>query len=229
MRLISWNVNGIRAILNKGFGAFVARERPDMLCLQEVKATQEQALGAGLLTSVTALAGYHVLWHAAERPGYSGTAVLTKVSPTHTAFGIGSQHDTEGRVMTLDYGSFYLVNCYTVNAQRALTRLPERQEWDRTFKAHLAALDRKKPVIACGDLNVAHEDIDLARPGPNRGNAGFTDEEREGFSALLSAGGGFVDTFRHFTKDGGHYTWWAYMGNARANNVGWRIDYFLTS
>jgi exodeoxyribonuclease-3 len=222
MKIISWNVNGIRAVLKKGFEDFIHREQPDIVCLQETKATQEQVVVP------QALAEYTSFWNSAVKKGYSGTAIFTKAKPVAVTFGIGiDEHDQEGRVITAEYADFFLVNIYVPNSKRELTRLPYRQQWDRDLLAYLKKLERAKPVIWCGDLNVAHTEIDLARPKDNVKNHGFTPEERAGFSAFVAAG--FLDTFREFQKDGGHYTWWSQMGTARARNIGWRIDYFLAS
>jgi len=222
MKLISWNVNGIRAVLKKGFTNFIEREQPDILCLQETKATVEQVVVP------QALAEYTSFWNSAEKKGYSGTAIFTKEKPVAVTFGIGiGEHDKEGRAITAEYADFFLVNIYVPNSKRELTRLPYRQQWDRDFLAYLKTLEKSKPVIWCGDLNVAHTEIDLARPKDNVKNHGFTPEERAGFSAFVAAG--FLDTFREFQKAGGHYTWWSQMGTARARNIGWRIDYFLAS
>ncbi|BCU77511.1 exodeoxyribonuclease III [Luteolibacter sp. LG18] len=220
MKLLSWNVNGIRAVLGKGFGDFVGTEKPDILCLQETKARREQ------VTVPPELAGYHAFWNSAQKPGYSGVAVFTREEPLNVHEGMGIEdHDKEGRVLTLEYPDFTLVNVYTPNAQDELRRLPYRLEWDAAFRNHLLTHAKHKPVIFCGDLNVAHHEIDLARPASNRKNPGFSDEERASFTELLGAG--FTDTFRHFHPDQpGHYSWWSYRANARQNNVGWRIDYF---
>lgn len=221
LRLLSWNVNGIRAALGKGFMDFFQAEKPDILCLQEVKATPDQA---NIPTP-----GYLQYWNPAEKKGYSGTTVFTRVDPLSVMTGMNMpKHDNEGRVITIEYDRFYLVTVYTPNAQRGLARLDYRtREWDVDFLAYCKRLERTKPVVICGDLNVAHTEIDLANPKSNRRNAGFTDEERSGMDRILKAG--FIDTFRVFTKEGGHYTWWSYMGKAREKNVGWRIDYFLIS
>ncbi len=221
---MSWNVNGIRAVQKKGFLDFFRRELPEVLCLQEVKARQEQAGMADVLPK-----GDEMYWNPALKPGYSGTAVLTSVPPLAVGCGMGIDAlDQEGRVITLEFADFYLVNVYTPNSQDGLRRLAYRQrEWDPAFRKYVAGLARKKPVAACGDFNVAHREIDIARPKENERTAGFTMEEREGFSALLDAG--FVDTFREFEKGPGHYSWWSYRAGARARNVGWRIDYFLVS
>lgn len=223
MKLLSWNVNGIRAVLGKGFGDFVATENPDILCLQETKAKRDQ------VTLPKELEGYHAYWNSAVKPGYSGTAVFTRDEPLDVIVGLGiDEHDQEGRVLTLDYPNFVLVNVYTPNAQDELRRLPYRLDWDAAFRHHLLTHAARKPVIFCGDLNVAHHEIDLARPQSNRRNPGFSDEERASFGELLGAG--FSDSFRHFHPEKtGAYSWWSYRANARANNVGWRIDYFGVS
>lgn len=221
MRYISWNVNGLRACMNKGFEAAFEALNADCFCLQETK------LQAGQLE--LELPGYTQFWNYAQKKGYSGTAVFARETPLSVTYGLGIEElDTEGRLITLEYPNFYLVTCYTPNAQRGLARIDHRLKWDEAFREYLAALDQKKPVIACGDLNVAHQEIDLKNPGSNRGNAGFSDEERISFGLLLDAG--FTDTFRHLhPNQTGAYTWWSYMFNARANNAGWRIDYFLVS
>jgi exodeoxyribonuclease-3 len=222
VKLISWNVNGIRAVLKQGFADFVEREQPDIVCLQETKATPEQVVAP------QALAEHTAFWNIAEKKGYSGTAIFTKTKPVAVTFGIGiAEHDKEGRVITAEYADFFVVNVYVPNSKRELTRLEYRQQWDRDFLAYLKRLEKSKPVIWCGDLNVAHTEIDLARPKDNVKNHGFTPEERAGFDAFVRAG--FVDTFREFEKGGGHYTWWSVMTGARARNIGWRIDYFLIS
>lgn len=219
MRLISWNVNGLRAVLGKGFADFVAAESPDILCLQETKARPEQVPLPG------ALDGYHAFWNSAEKPGYSGVAVFSREAPLEVGMGFGmDEHDREGRVLTLEFSEFILVNVYTPNAQDELRRLDYRLRWDEAFRAHVTACARRKPLVFCGDLNVAHREIDLARPKENRRSPGFSDEERESFGKLLDAG--FTDTFRHFHPDiAGAYSWWSYRGGARGRNVGWRIDY----
>lgn len=221
MRLISWNVNGIRACLQKGFEETFAAMNADFFCLQETKAQPHQI--------DLALPGYEQYWYSAEKKGYSGTAVFTRHMPLAVTYGVGVEElDHEGRLITLEYPACYVVTCYTPNAQDGLKRLEHRMAWDDAFRAYLSALDQKKPVIACGDLNVAHQEIDLKNPGPNRGNAGFSDEEREKFTRLLEAG--FTDTFRFRHPDlTGAYSWWSYRFNARKNNAGWRIDYFLVS
>ena len=221
MKLISWNVNGLRAVLRKNFLEYLDHEQPDILCLQETKAHPDQ---------VEQLwpAHYTTHWNSAQKKGYSGTVIFTKLRPLKVAQGIGvAEHDNEGRVLTAEFADFFLVNVYVPNSQRELTRLAYRQQWDRDFLAYLKKLERKKPVVWCGDLNVAHTEIDLANPKANVKNHGFTPEERAGFSAVVKAG--FVDTFREFEQGGGHYTWWSPMSGARSRNVGWRIDYFLMS
>ena len=221
MKLISWNVNGLRAALGKGFQDFFEGEDADIVCLQETKARPEQV-------DLGWMAGHQQHWNSAEKPGYSGTAVFCKRKPISVASGIGiPEHDSEGRVLTLEFRGFYLVNVYTPNSQNELRRLPYRQRWDSDFLAYIKGLESKKPVAFCGDLNVAHREIDLARPKQNRKNAGFTDEERAGFSSIVEAG--FIDTFREFEEGGGHYSWWSYRANARAKNIGWRIDYWCIS
>ena len=224
MKLISWNVNGIRACLKWGFADAFAGFDADVVCLQETKAEAEQ-----VDTSLFLPEGYSAYWNAAKKKGYSGTAVFTRVEPIGVTFGLGIEaHDQEGRVVTLEFEDFYLVNVYVPNSRDGLVRLPYRMEWENAFRAYLLALDAKKPVVACGDMNVAHEEIDIARPRTNHFNAGFTDEERGKMTALLAAG--FVDTFRYFYPDRRDaYSWWSYRGGARDRNVGWRIDYFLAS
>ena len=221
MKLISWNVNGLRACITKGFFDFVAEQQPDILALQETKMQPEQFDGE--------VSGYRVFWNSAEKKGYSGTAVFVKNEPLSVAYGIGiPEHDTEGRVITLEYPTFYFITVYTPNSQDGLRRLDYRMTWEDAFLAYLRALDVKKPVIVCGDLNVAHKEIDLKNPKTNRMNAGFTDQERACMTRLLE--NGFVDTFRHFYPDKTEaYSWWSYIGGARSRNAGWRIDYFLTS
>lgn len=217
-KMISWNMNGLRAALKKGFTDFVKDAQPDILCIQETKLQEGQV--------ELDLSEYHDYWNYAQKKGYAGTAVFAKESPIDSYNDV-TMHDNEGRVITLEYENFYLVNVYTPNSQRGLTRLEYRQVWDKDFLAYVKNLEGDKPVIFCGDLNVAHKEIDLARPESNHHNAGFTDEEREDFDKIINAG--FIDTFREFSKEGGNYSWWSYMFNARANNVGWRIDYFLIS
>lgn len=221
MKLVSWNVNGIRAVLKKGFLEFMEDCRPDILCLQETKAHPDQV---GL-----DLPGYRDYWNAAVKKGYSGTAVFTKLEPRSVTLGLGRpEHDQEGRVITAEFDDYYLVNVYTPNAQEELRRLDYRtRQWDVAFLEYLKRLEDTKPVVFCGDLNVAHHEIDIARPKENRRNPGFTDEERESFGRILESG--FVDSFREFTKEGGHYSWWSYRAGARAKNIGWRIDYFCVS
>jgi exodeoxyribonuclease-3 len=220
MKLISWNVNGIRAVLKKGFSTFVEAEKPDVICVQETKARPEDVEHGWH--------GYEAHWNWAEKKGYSGVLTLSRKAPSSVTRGIAIvDHDREGRVLTTEFADFYLVNVYVPNSQRELGRLPYRQEWDRDFLAYLRNLERKKPVIFCGDMNVAHTEIDLARPKDNVKNHGFTPEERAGFDAIVKAG--FVDTFREFEKGGGHYTWWSQMAGARGRNIGWRIDYFVCS
>jgi exodeoxyribonuclease-3 len=223
MKLISWNINGLRSILGKGLLKFWSGEKPDVLCLQEIKAKPEQ------VADTIWPRGFEPHWNSAEKPGYAGTATFSKKRPVRHTTGIGAaEHDNEGRVVSLEYDDFFLVNVYTPNSQRELTRLDYRtREWEPAFRQYLKKLEKKKPVIVCGDLNVAHTEHDLANPKTNRKNAGFTDEERGEFQALIDAG--FVDTFRLFTQGNGHYTWWSYMNNARPRNIGWRIDYFLVS
>lgn len=221
MLLASWNVNGIRAILQKNFFEFLADASPDILCVQETKARPEQV--------DLHLSDYHAYWNAAERPGYSGTAVFTRIHPNAVHHGMGlEEHDREGRVLTLEFDDWILVNVYTPNSGRDLERLQYRyREWDPAFLAYVNGLQNRKPVIFCGDLNVAHREIDLHDPSGNRGNAGFTDEEREGFDRILQAG--YLDAFREFCDEGGRYTWWSYVTRARSRNAGWRIDYFCVS
>ncbi|MFZ9935993.1 MAG: exodeoxyribonuclease III [Luteolibacter sp.] len=223
MKLLSWNVNGMRAVLGKGFGEFVAAEQPDILCLQETKARPEQ------VPLPLELGGYHDFWSSAEKPGYSGVAVFTREKPLDVRNGLGiAGHDREGRVLTIEFPDFTLVNVYTPNAQDELRRLSYRLEWDAAFRAHVAREAERKPVVFCGDLNVAHREIDLARPRENRRNPGFSDEERESFGQLLDAG--FTDSYRHFFPgQEGAYSWWSYRAGARQRNVGWRIDYFGVS
>ena len=221
MKLISWNVNGLRACVNKGFLDFFKEIDADIFCIQESK------LQEGQIT--LDLEGYHQYWNYAEKKGYSGTAVFTREEPISVSYGIGmEEHDREGRVITLEYPEFYLVTVYTPNSQNELARLPYRMQWEEDFLAYLKKLEEKKPVIFCGDLNVAHKEIDLKNPKTNRKNAGFTDEEREKFSHLLDAG--FIDTFRYFyPEQEGIYSWWSYRFKAREKNAGWRIDYFCVS
>ena len=221
MKLISWNVNGLRACMTKGFMDAFESLNADIFCLQETKLSEGQL--------ALELPGYHQYWNYAEKKGYSGTAIFTREEPLSAAYGIGiSEHDHEGRVITLEYEKFYFVTVYTPNSQDGLKRLDYRMEWEKAFLAYLKKLEEKKPVIFCGDLNVAHQEIDLKNPKTNRKNAGFTDEERARFSELLKKG--FVDTFRYFyPEETGIYSWWSYRFHAREKNAGWRIDYFLVS
>ena len=221
MKFISWNVNGLRACMGKGWQDFFNEADADFFCLQETK------LQAGQIE--LDLPGYEQYWNYAEKKGYSGTAIFTKHTPISVRYGIGvPELDTEGRLITLEYPEFFLVTCYTPNAQRELARIDHRMVWDAAFRNFLKELDEKKPVIVCGDLNVAHQEIDLKNPKTNRGNAGFSDEERGSFTETLALG--FTDTFRHLYPDvTGAYSWWSYMFKAREKNAGWRIDYFLVS
>ena len=220
MKLISWNVNGIRACLNKGFSDFFKEVNADIFCLQETKCQPEQIN--------LEFEGYTSYWNSAERKGYSGTAIFTKKQPVNVTYGIGiEEHDKEGRIITLEFEDFYLVTNYTPNAKRELERLDYRMICEDEIRKYLLELNIKKPVIMCGDLNVAHEEIDLKNPKTNRGNAGFTDEEREKMTELLNAG--FIDSYRHLYPEKIEYSWWSYMGHAREKNVGWRIDYFIVS
>jgi len=237
MRIYSWNVNGIRAVQKKGlFEPFMREHQPDVLCLQETKAQPEQVEEdfAALLPE------YEQYWHSAERKGYSGTAIFTKIPPENVLFGLpedlkeqfeldDTYGDTtkEGRVLTVEFEHCYVSTVYTPNAKEDLSRIPMRQHWDPAYLAYMERLNAEKPVIYCGDFNVAHTELDLARPKQNEGKKGFTQEERSGFDAMLAAG--FVDSFREFEKGGGHYTWWTQMGGARARNVGWRIDYVMVA
>ena len=220
-KIISYNVNGIRAAIKKGFYDFVKESNPDIICLQETKANKEQV--------ELNLPDYqYQYWNSAEKKGYSGTAIFSKNTPMNIINGIGlDQHDNEGRVITLEFETYFLVTVYTPNAKRELLRLEYRMEWDKDFLNYVKELDKNKPVIFCGDLNVAHTELDLRRPKTNHHNPGFTDEERQGFTNIVEAG--FIDTFREFTKEGGHYTWWSYMFQARVKDIGWRIDYFCIS
>lgn len=221
MKFISWNVNGLRACVGKGFTDFFDKEDADIFCLQETK------LQAGQID--LPLEGYHQYWNYAEKKGYSGTAIFTKKEPLSVSYGIGiEEHDHEGRVITLEYPDYYFITVYTPNSQNELARLDYRMKWETDFLSYLKKLEETKPVIFCGDLNVAHKEIDLKNPKTNRMNAGFTDEERAKFTALTEAG--FIDTFRYFYPDTeGIYSWWSYRFSARAKNAGWRIDYFLVS
>ena len=220
MKLISWNVNGIRACLNKGFSDFFKEVNADIFCLQETKCQPEQIN--------LEFEGYTSYWNSAERKGYSGTAIFTKKQPVNVTYGIGiEEHDKEGRIITLEFENFYLVTNYTPNAKRELERLDYRMVWEDEIRKYLLELNKKKPVIMCGDLNVAHEEIDLKNPKTNKGNAGFTNEQREKMTELLNAG--FIDSYRYLYPEKIEYSWWSYMGHAREKNVGWRIDYFIVS
>lgn len=221
MKFISWNVNGLRACLEKGFAQYFTETDADFFCLQETK------LSEGQLS--LPLPGYHAYWNYAQKKGYSGTAIFAKEEPLNVTYGVGiPELDTEGRMITLEYPQFFLVTCYTPNAQRELARIDHRMKWDDAFRAKLAELDAQKPVVVCGDLNVAHREIDLKNPASNRGNAGFSDQERESFQKTLDMG--FADSFRRlYPEQAGAYSWWSYMFHAREKNAGWRIDYFLVS
>lgn len=221
MKLISWNVNGIRACLNKGFLDFFNEEKADIFCIQETKMQEGQA--------ELKLEGYYQYWNSAEKKGYSGTAIFTKIKPLNVSYGIGiEEHDKEGRVITLEFDKFYMVNVYTPNSKRELERLEYRMVWEDEFRKYLLKLNETKPVIMCGDLNVAHKEIDLKNPKTNRHNAGFTDEERNKMTELLNSG--FTDSFRYlYPEKENIYSWWSYMFRAREKNAGWRIDYFIVS
>ena len=221
MKLISWNVNGLRAAINKGFMDFFKQIDADIFCIQETKMQEGQA--------ELILEGYYQYWNSAIKKGYSGTAIFTKIKPISVSYGIGiEKHDQEGRIITLEFEEFYMVNCYTPNSKRELERLEYRMEWEDEIRKYLLALNNKKPVIYCGDLNVAHEEIDLKNPKTNHHNAGFTDEERSKMTELLNSG--FTDTFRYlYPEKENAYTWWSYMMKAREKNIGWRIDYFIVS
>lgn len=221
MKFISWNVNGLRACVQKGFLEYFNSTDADFFCIQESKLQEGQI--------VLDLPGYHQYWNYAEKKGYSGTAIFTRHEPISVSYGLNiPEHDTEGRVITLEYGNFYLVTCYTPNSQNELARLSYRMQWEDAFRSYLIELDQKKPVILCGDLNVAHEEIDLKNPKTNHKNAGFSDEERNKMTELLDAG--FTDTFRYFYPTAENiYSWWSYRFKAREKNAGWRIDYFITS
>ncbi|AQS46157.1 MULTISPECIES: exodeoxyribonuclease III [Bacillus amyloliquefaciens group] len=222
MKLISWNVNGLRAVMKKiDINTYVQETEADILCLQETKVQDGQVS--------LQLEGYHGYWNYAVKKGYSGTAVFSKEKPLHVFYGLGiDDHDQEGRVITLEFENVFVVNCYTPNAKRGLERIDYRLQWEADFKDYLKKLDRKKPVILCGDLNVAHREIDLKNPKANRKNAGFSDQEREAFSALLNTG--FTDSFRYLYPDReGAYSWWSYRTNAREKNIGWRLDYVIVS
>ena len=221
MKLISWNVNGLRACLNKGFVDFFTAADADIVCIQETKMQPGQA--------EVNFTGYEQFWNSAEKKGYSGTAVFSRIQPIAVSYGMGlPEHDQEGRIITLEYDEFQLVNVYTPNSQRGLARLEYRMQWEDDFRDYVGRLDRKKPVVVCGDLNVAHREIDIKNPAANKNNAGFTPQERAKMTELLEAG--LTDSFRHLYPDRRDaYSWWSYMGNARERNVGWRIDYFLVS
>ena len=221
MKLISWNVNGLRACLNKGFADFFAAADADIVCIQETKMQPGQA--------EVGFVGYEQFWNSAVKKGYSGTAVFSRIQPLAVSYGMGvAEHDQEGRIITLEYDEFQLVNVYTPNSQRGLARLEYRLQWEDDFRAYVGQLDRKKPVVVCGDLNVAHQEIDIKNPAANKNNAGFTPQERSKMTELLESG--LTDSFRHLYPDRRDvYSWWSYMGNARERNVGWRIDYFLVS
>lgn len=221
VKMISWNVNGIRAVMGKGFMEFFQKEDADIFCIQETKVQEGQVS--------LPLEGYYQYWNYAQKKGYSGVAIFTKVKPVSVSYGIGiEEHDNEGRVITLEFDSYYVVTVYTPNSQRGLTRLEYRMKWEDEFLKYLKLLEKSKPIIVCGDLNVAHKEIDLKNPQSNRKNAGFTDEERSKFDNYIS--NGLVDTYRYLYPDKtGVYSWWSYMFNARQNNAGWRIDYFVVS
>ena len=225
MKLISWNVNGLRAVINKGFEKFFKEVDADIFCIQETK-MQEDQIDENIKEIFKE---YNSYWNSAEKKGYSGTAIFTKLRPNAVTYGIGiEEHDKEGRVITLEFDNFFMINCYTPNSKRELERLDYRMIWEDEFRKYLLKLNEIKPVIVCGDLNVAHEEIDLKNPKTNRRNAGFTDEERNKMTELLNAG--FVDTFRYLYPDKTDmYTWWSYMFKAREKNAGWRIDYFIVS
>jgi len=229
LKIISWNVNGFRAVIQKGFFDFVKEETPDILCIQETKAQNEQIDTTHIKDLYP-----HQFINSAEKKGYSGTAIFSKTEPLNITYGIDIEHhDTEGRTITAEYDNFYLITVYTPNSQRGLTRLDYRQTWDRDFLEYVKNLEKTKPVIFCGDLNVAHKEIDLKNPQTNKttktkpGNAGFTDQERAGFNKIIEAN--FIDTYRYLYPDEIKYTWWSYMFQARMKNVGWRIDYFCVS
>ena len=220
MKLVSWNVNGMRAVLKNGFLENVGTINPEVVCLQETRVSGHEIH--------VPLDGYHQYWNSAKKKGYSGTAVFSRIEPISVSNDMGiAEHDTEGRIITLEFQGFFLVNVYTPNAQHGLVRLDYRQRWDTDFLTYLKGLEATKPVIFCGDLNVAHKEIDLKNPKANEHNPGFTIEERSGFERYLEQG--FIDTFREFNKDPGNYSWWTYRFNARAKNIGWRIDYFCIS
>ena len=221
MKLVSWNVNGLRACINKGFNDFFTAAAADIVCLQETKMQQGQA--------EVHFPGYEQFWHSAEKKGYSGTAVFSRQTPLSVAYGMGiAEHDQEGRIITLEFDDYQLINVYTPNSQRGLTRLEYRMQWEDAFRDHISRLASKKPVIICGDLNVAHQEIDIKNPASNKNNAGFTQQERDKMTELLESG--LTDSFRHlYPERRDAYSWWSYMSNARERNIGWRIDYFLVS
>ncbi|HPJ94541.1 MAG TPA: exodeoxyribonuclease III [Deltaproteobacteria bacterium] len=220
MKIVSWNVNGLRAVIKNGFIDSVSDIDPDILCIQETRAHKDQ-ISIDLLE-------YTKYWYSAQKKGYSGTAIFSKIEPTNVSYGLGiPEHDNEGRVITLEFNDFYLVNVYTPNSQHELVRLEYRQIWDSEFLAFVKRLEETKPVVFCGDLNVAHKEIDLKNPKSNERNPGFTIEERTDFDRYIESG--FIDTFREFNQEPGNYTWWSYRFNARAKNIGWRIDYFCIS
>jgi len=222
MKLLSWNVNGLRSVLQKGFADYLGGSGADVLCLQETKCQP------GDVQHVAWSEGYRPFWNAAVKKGYSGTAMFARVDPLNVTTGIGvDEHDQEGRVLTAEFADFFLVNVYVPNAQNELARLPYRRRWNRDFLAYLRGLETAKPVVVCGDFNVAHQEIDIARPKQNVGSPGFSPEERADFDEYVAAG--FIDTFREFEKGSGHYSWWSFRAASRERNVGWRIDYFLTS
>ena len=225
MKLVSWNVNGLRAVINKGFKDFFAEIDADIFCIQETK-MQENQISENIREIFK---GYHEYWNSAVKKGYSGTAIFSKRKPINVTYGLGiEEHDQEGRIITLEYEEFFLVNCYTPNSKRELERLEYRMIWEDEFRNYLLKLDKIKPVILCGDLNVAHKEIDLKNPKNNRRNAGFTDEERNKMTQLLDSG--FTDSFRYLYPDKEEcYSWWSYMARSREKNVGWRIDYFIVS
>ena len=221
MKFISWNVNGVRAALKKGFSEYFSSQNADFFCIQETKAKKEQV-------DEKWAKNYFSFWNSAEKPGYSGTAIFSKKEPLEAIYGIGiSEHDKEGRVITLKYDDFFLVNVYTPNSQNELKRLSYRKDWDSSFLSYVLNLEKTLPVIICGDLNVAHKEIDLARPKQNIKNPGFSLEEREGFNKIIASG--FIDTFREFEIGEGYYSWWSYRARARERNIGWRIDYWCIS
>ena len=221
MKLVSWNVNGLRACINKGFNDFFTATAADIVCLQETKMQQGQA--------EVHFPGYEQFWNSAEKKGYSGTAVFSRQTPLSVAYGMGiAEHDQEGRIITLEFDDYQLINVYTPNSQRGLTRLEYRMQWEDAFRDHISRLASKKPVIICGDLNVAHQEIDIKNPAANKNNAGFTQQERDKMTDLLASG--LTDSFRHlYPERRDAYSWWSYMSNARERNIGWRIDYFLVS